>query len=194
MEQENQLITQLKSGNMQAFQELVNTYSRRLYTAAYRVLGEQGIAEDCIQEVFIKVHQKIGDFDERSKLSTWLYSVTVNTAIDMQRKLARHYKDRHDDEESLGNAVDEKDSNPENAQWQRNLSALTAAALKHLNEELRVAFLLRHFEGHSIQEISEILEINPNTVKNRIFRAVQKLKSLLEPQLSSMGDDNYESI
>lgn len=194
MKTDDQLVEQAKQGNMQSFQRLVAEYSRLSYTAAYRILNDQSSAEDCVQEVFVKVYQKLAEFDQRSKFSTWLYSITVNTAIDMQRKLARHQVNRADGDEPIDFTEAEIDNNPENAKWQLDLSKLTKAAISQLNEELKIAFILRHFEERSIQEISQILEINPNTVKNRIFRAVQQLRTLIAPKLAQNGVENYESI
>jgi len=192
MEQEQLLISALKSGKTEAFQKLVATYSRRLFAAAYRILNDQAMAEDCVQEVFIKIFRKINDFDERSKLSTWLYSVTVNSAIDMQRSNTRHHQNRSFEENEVDNAKGESQSQPENKRWQNDMARMTKQALSTLNEELRVAFLLKHFEGHSIDEISEILGINPNTVKNRIFRAVKQLRSILASDISPSEVMSYE--
>lgn len=184
MEQEKQLITQLKLGKTDAFQRLVATYGRRLYAAAFRILNDQAMAEDCVQEVFLKIYRKISDFDERSKLSTWLYSVTVNSAIDIQRSNTRHHHNRSFEQSDVDNAEGETRTRPDSNRWQSDMAKMTQNALLALNEELRIAFLLKHFEGHSIDEISQILEINPNTVKNRIFRAVKQLRSILATDIS----------
>lgn len=192
MEQEQQLINQAKSGNMQAFQQLVESYSRKLYAAAYRILNDQGMAEDCVQEVFVKIYQKIGSFDERSKFSTWLYAVTVNTAIDIQRKVAKHLNSHAGEAPDFDQMSAEPLNTPENEHWQRNISEQTQRALMQLGEDMRIAFLLRHHEERSIEEISQILELNPNTVKNRIFRAVSRLREILEPRLSASKVSSYE--
>ncbi len=73
--------------------------------------------------------------------------------------------------------------------WMNNLSQITQKALMQLSEDLRIAFLLRHHEERNIEEISEILDLNPNTVKNRIFRAVARLREILQPKV---GD--YETV
>ena len=186
MENEKQVINQAKSGNIQAFQKLVETYSSKLYSAAYRILGDKEQAEDCVQEVFIKVYNKIGTFNEQSKFSTWLYSVTVNTAIDLQRKHAKHKQETSD---NLEQVVCDHSNRPEKSIWLDNISANTQRALMQLSEEVRLAFLLRHHEERSIEEISQILEVNLNTVKNRIFRAVARLREIIDPEV---GD--YETV
>lgn len=186
MENEASIVNQAKTGNIQAFQELVGFYSHRLYTAAYRILGNKEHAEDCVQEVFIKVYNKISSFNEQSKFSTWLYSVTVNTAIDLQRKHAKHASNDSDDFEQVVSATS---NNPEKSIWVDNVSLVTQRALMQLSEDVRLAFILRHHEERSIDEISQILDVNPNTVKNRIFRAVAKLREILQPKV---GD--YETV
>ncbi|WP_444996298.1 RNA polymerase sigma factor [Aliikangiella sp. IMCC44359] len=191
MNNEKQIAVQAKAGNLKAFQQLVEIYSHKLYAAAYRILHDQGHAEDCVQEVFVKVHQKISSFDERSKLSTWLYSITMNSAIDMQRKLARH---ANQDEPDLECEKDTQNQTPEQAQWIGNINLLTNKALLQLSEEVRVAFLLRHYQGETIEDISRILQVNPNTVKNRIFRAVRRLREILEPQLGTYKVDHYDTL
>ncbi|TQV89357.1 RNA polymerase sigma factor [Aliikangiella coralliicola] len=183
---EEQIIKQAKSGDLQAFQELVEYYSHRIYSAAFRILNHKEHAEDCVQEVFIKIYHKIGSFNEQSKFSTWLYSVAVNTAIDLQRKHARHSQHESPDLDQL----EASDRNtPENVAWLANVSHTTQRALMQLSDDVRIAFVLRHHEERSIEEISQILDVNPNTVKNRIFRAVARLREILQPKV---GD--YETV
>lgn len=189
MENEQLIINQAKSGNIQSFQKLVETYSHKLYAAAYRILGDKEHAEDCIQEVFIKIYNKIDTFDEKSKFSTWLYSVTVNTAIDHHRKQVKHSRNDSEDFETF---VADNSDNPEKSVWLDSISETTQHALMQLSEEVRLAFILRHHEERSIKEISQILEVNPNTVKNRIFRAVARLREILEPRVGDYEAGGYE--
>ena len=186
MENEQLIINQAKSGNIQAFQKLVEAYSHKLHAAAYPILENKEYAEDCIQEVFIKIYNKIDTFNEQSKFSTWLYSVTVNTAIDLQRK---HFKHSKNESEDFDQFVCGNSDNPEKLVWLDSISATTQRALMQLSEEVRFAFILRLHEERSIEEISQILEVNPNTVKNRIFRAVARLREILQPKV---GD--YETV
>lgn len=183
---EKQLICLAKAGDLQAFQQLVELYSHKLYSSAYRILNSQELAEDCVQEVFIKIYQKITSFNEKSKFSTWLYSVTVNTAIDLQRKQAKQTLHEEYDFEQM---TDCDGDTAQKAIWLGNITQLTQKALMQLNQDVRIAFLLRHHEERSIEEISQILQVNPNTVKNRIFRAVGRLREILQPKV---GD--YEKV
>lgn len=186
MQEEQQLIQQAKSGELKAFEALVKRYSHKTYSCAYRILHNQALAEDCSQEVFLKVYKGINNFDERAKFSTWLHSVTVFTAIDIQRKHIKQEKNEGAEFEDVHGC--DKNS-PQHHHAQDNLSEITQRALGQLTEELRIAFLLRHHQGFSIKEISEILSVNDNTIKNRIFRAVAQLKTLLQPKVS-----DYETV
>lgn len=178
-----QLINQAKSGDIRAFQQIVEEYSHKTFAIAYRILIDKGHAEDCVQEVFVKLYHKLSSFDHRAKFSTWHYSIVVNCAIDMQRKLARHQDSLG--EEHLEQHPSLESSEPEQQQQTRNLQQLTNNALAKLSPEVRIAFVLKHFEERTIDEISEILEVNPNTVKNRIFRGVSRLRELLSSQVNS---------
>ena len=189
MENEKLVINQAKSGNIQSFQKLVEAYSHKLYSAAYRILGDKEHAEDCIQEVFIKIYNKIDTFNEKSKFSTWLYSVTVNTAIDLQRKQAKH---KSNDSEDFETFVADNADNPEKSVWLDSVSEATQRALMQLSEEVRLAFILRHHEERSIEEISQILEVNSNTVKNRVFRAVARLREIMQPRAEDYEATRYE--
>ena len=180
MEDEHLIIIQAKSGDIKSFQKLVELYSHKLYAAAYRILGSKELAEDCIQEVFIKIYNKLDSFNQQSKFSTWLYTVTVNTAIDLQRKQVKHSRN---DSDNFDDLVSSHSDNPEQSVWLDNISVATQRALMQLSEDVRLAFMLRHHEERSIEEISQILEVNPNTVKNRIFRAVARLREILQPNV-----------
>ncbi len=182
MQEQSQLIDQAKSGDIRAFQQIVEVYSHKTFAIAYRILNDKGHAEDCVQEVFVKLYHKLSSFDFKAKFSTWHYSIAVNCAIDMQRKLARHQNSLG--EEHIEQQPTLESSEPEQQQHGRNLRQLTNRALEKLSPEVRVAFVLKHFEERTIDEISEILEVNPNTVKNRIFRGVARLRELLGSQVN----------
>ena len=177
---ELQIIERAKSRDTQAFQQLVEAYSHKVYATSYRILGNKELAEDCVQETFLKIYTKLGSFSGQSKFSTWLYSIAVNTAIDFQRKYKKYDQN---DSESFEQFVCQQTDGLEQSIWRDNIHAATQRALMQLNEELRHVFILRHHEERSIEEISQILEINPNTVKNRIFRAVGRIREILQPKI-----------
>jgi len=181
MPNELEQINRAKRGDALAFQEIVQKYSSKVYALAYRILCNKECAEDCTQDVFLKVYKKLPEYRIASSFSTWLYSVTANTAIDLQRRAAKHPPGNSEASELL---AAEKSINPENQLWQKQMGQLSAKALQQLPTEVRVAFVLRHYQGCSIEEISQIQNQNPNTVKHRIFRGVKRLRDILDSKVN----------
>jgi len=185
MQEEKALVNRAQSGDMHAFQLLVERNSARLYATAFRILNHPELAQDCLQDVFLKVHQKLPSFNVQSKFSTWAHSITVNTAIDHHRK-----SHRYDVQEDYAFDLmpDEKSNSPEQQIWLGSVAEASQQALRHLSEDVRIAFVLRHYEERSIDEISQILQVNPNTIKHRIFRAVKRMRSLLHSQVADYDE------
>lgn len=186
MQPEHELVSRAKAGDKQAFEQLVELNSGKVYAAAYRILGDQQQAEDCVQEAFLKVYLKLGSFKQQSKFSTWLYSIAVNEALDFRRKNQKHTKQSDYDLDQLSS---NDENNPEKAAWIGNINDAAQGALDHLSDDIRAAFVLRHYQGCSINEITEILGINANTAKSRVFRAIKRLRELLH---AKVGD--YETL
>lgn len=186
MQPEHELVALAQSGDMRAFEQLVEQNSDKMYRAAFRILNSKEQAEDCVQEACIKMYQKIHGFKLQSKVSTWLYSVTVNVALDMLRKNAKH---THNVEYDFDQLSSSNSNTPEKSAWMNNLGDITVQAINLLNDDVKVAFILRHYEECSIEEITQILGINASTVKSRIFRGVGRLRLLLQ---AKVGD--YETL
>lgn len=178
MQPEIELVALAKAGDMQSFQRLVELNSGKMYGAAFRILKNKEQAEDCVQEAFLKMHLKLDTFNQQSKFSTWLYSVTVNVALDMLRKGAKRPQTSDYDLDQMASS---EANGPEKAAWISNINSETERAINQLNDEVRIAFLLRHYEELSIDEIAQMLDLNPSTVKSRIFRAVGRLRKILQP-------------
>ena len=171
------------AGDRSAFRTLVLENSERVFRLAYRLVGETAAAEDVVQDTFVKVHQKISSFDQRASFSTWLHRVAVNTALDQLRKARTRSKYEADADWS---ALDSRtaDSCPAESQ---DLERAAASAMAHLSEIERAAFTLRHFEGHSIREIAEILGLGDSASKQAVFRAVRKMRAALTPLVGTTG-------
>jgi len=179
---DNKLLEFTRKGDRKAFRMLVEDNSKRLYSLAWRILGDKQAAEDAVQESFIKAYKQLEYFDGRSKVSTWLYRITTNTAIDMKRKLIRQptvsiNSSSHDDKDFI--EITDNYSSPEQKQHQESLKREMAQAIQHLTEQERIAFTLKHHEGRTIDEISNILQLSKSSVKQSIFRSVKKLRESL---------------
>ena len=175
--QDNILLESAQKGDREAFRKLVNENSRRLYSLAWRIVGNEQLAEDVVQESFIKAYKQLSNFDGRSTVSTWLYRITTNTAIDMKRKMTRqHTVSLHCEDNGADMEIIDNQSSPESHQQQVSLKKQMQKAMEELTTQERTAFTLKHHDGRSIDEISHILQLSENSVKQAIFRSVKKLR------------------
>lgn len=180
---ELELVQRARAGDAEAFRGIVDRYSRALWKAAWRVLGDAEAAEDAVQNAFLRAWKAIGRFDERAELSTWLYRIAINAAIDLRRARRRAAPASQPlpvdlDGESTATS---DDPGPHRRAVSSEVARRTRAALEGLPDAERTAFLLRHFEGRSIAEIARALGKRENAAKQSIFRAVRKLRRALGP-------------
>src|SRR5580692_4918679 len=178
-ELDSSLIRRLRSRDERAFRELIDAERDRVFNITYRMLGNRAEAEDVAQEVFISVFKTIDSFREESKLSTWLYRVTVNHCKNRIKYLARrHDRDRDELDESAhaqqtnGAVADPpRHAQPDRALAGAQMEKLLQEAIANLEEDHRVVVVLRDVEDLSIEEICEITGLPDGTVKSRLHRA-----------------------
>jgi len=175
-----------RAGDSSAFRLLVERHSRPVFRLAYRVTGNQQDAEDVVQETFYRAWRQLGRFESRSSFATWLHRITVNCALDHVRQRPRHVQLAHDDSSPedvaapAGSSAGEVPS-PDRLAFSAEVRQRVVSALGELSPAERTAFVLRHFEGHSIEEIGRTLGLRTSATKHSIFRAVQKMRRALEP-------------
>jgi RNA polymerase sigma-70 factor (ECF subfamily) len=172
-------------GNQQAFRVLVERHSRLVFRLAYRMTGNEQDAEDLVQETFLRAYKQIHAFDERAAFGTWLHRICVNCSLDhlRARKTRREIQNKVDDEQTASwlEQVAAPEPSPERLMQSSQVTELLEPALKKLSENERAAFVLRHYEGSSIEEIAAALGIQTGAAKHSVFRAVQKLRRSLAP-------------
>jgi RNA polymerase sigma-70 factor (ECF subfamily) len=174
-----------RDGNSEAFHDLVERHSRAVYRLAYRMTGTPQDAEDVVQETFLRAYKQLGRFESRANFGTWLHRIAVNCSIDLIRSRP-HRESALDlpDLEQFGAAAERTDPNgatPERLMLSTEVQERIGSAMNGLSAMERAAFMLRHFEGHSIEEISQSLGLKTNATKHSIFRAVKKMRVALEP-------------
>jgi RNA polymerase sigma-70 factor (ECF subfamily) len=171
-------------GDNDAFRLLVEQHGRAIFRLAYRMTGNEEDAEDVVQETFLKAYRQIDRFDARSSFTTWLYRIASNCSLDLIRKRktreARRERGPDPDRDVLA-TIATPTPGPERVLCSTQISECVLAALDELSAQERTAFVLRHFEGLSIEEIGRALGTGTNATKHSIFRAVQKLRRNLEP-------------
>ncbi len=173
-----------RDGDSEAFRALVERHSRAVYRLAHRMTGSPSDAEDVVQETFLRAYRQLGRFESRANFGTWLHRIAVNCSIDLIRARP-HRESSHDttdlEEFAGGQPRDAARSSPERLVLSSEVQKRIQDAMGMLSHMERAAFVLRHFEGHSIDEISRLLGLKTNATKHSIFRAVRKMRVALEP-------------
>jgi RNA polymerase sigma-70 factor (ECF subfamily) len=176
-------VRRARNGDQEAFRGIVEAYSRPLWRAAFRVLGDGASAEDAVQDAFLRAWRALDRFDEQAELSTWLYRIAVNAAIDHRRERRRREgmdgAIPEDFDGQVAAASDAPDAHRQ-AYW-REMVEHAQEAIAELPEAERTAILLRHFEGCSIADIAGALGGGEGAAKQAVFRAVRKLRAVLGP-------------
>ena len=179
---ELEIIRKAAQGDRTAFRELVLAHSHAMFRLAWRLTSDETAAEDIVQDAFIKAWRSIGNFRMESSFRSWLHRITVNTAMDHLRKQSsrKQYETEELDYEHAGQAA----VMPRQDQ-QIDIQTQTRTAMMNLTEAERSALLLRHFEGHSIKEIAQMLEMTTGSCKQTVFRAVRKMRIALQPLVTT---------
>ena len=174
-QQDGDLVCRSQSGDEAAFEQLIRTHQQRVFGLVGGILRHSQDIEDVAQQVFLKAYLGISRFDQRAAFSTWLYKIAVNECWDYLRKkkvrplvyeadLSEEQVSRLD---GVASARRAEGSPSDRIEAKESLDQLLAA----LSDQDRQLLILKEVEGFSVQELAEILELNVNTVKVRLFRA-----------------------
>ena len=181
-------VERARSGDSDAFRLLVEQHSRALFRLAFRMTGNEQDAEDVVQETFLRAYRQLDKYEARSSFSTWLYRIASNYSLDLIRMRKRHEEKRErrtGEERDILQDIPVNSPGPDRIVYSGQVQDRVNEALNELSAQERTAFVLRHFEGLSIEEIGEALGTGTNATKHSIFRAVQKLRRSLEPLVSA---------
>jgi len=160
-------------GNMDAFEQIYKATSSFVYNVAFRITRNSADAEEVTQDVFMKIYRNLKGFQFRSAFKTWVYRITINTAINRYRKSKKEEKDRVDYDNIIESLPDNRLA-MEGVNQNDNEAGLNAL-LDMLSHEHKTCLILREIEGLSYQEIADTLKIPVNTVRSRLKRARQAL-------------------
>jgi len=175
--EEAQLVKRIQARDEVAFREMVDRYQSKVFSIIYGILRNRNDAEDIAQQVFAKIYFSIGKFDFRSSLLTWIYKITVNECYDyLRKKKVRKlvYESDFGDDETTGMERSEADSTML-ADERLAKRDLVLKLLSKISQEDRQLMLLKEVEGHSVEELAQMMGMNENTIKVKLFRARQKL-------------------
>lgn len=182
--EEIEFIGYFKSNPEAAFKYLVDNYSGFVYNTALSLVFKGEDAEDVTQEVFLAVYSSLGSFKGESKLSTWIYGVTVNKSREFIRSKTRQKRQTNkieldDLDRNLGFEVSHY-NHPGIELEKKELANIFFSALDQLPENQRIAFTLHKIEGHSYQEIAVLMETSLSSIESLMFRARKNLQNILE--------------
>jgi RNA polymerase sigma-70 factor (ECF subfamily) len=181
-------VAQARSGDTDAFRVLVERHSRSLFRLAFRMTGNEQDAEDVVQESFLRAYRRLGQFDDRASFGTWLYRIATNCSLDLVRLRKRRSESAAPADSEMEDPVlslPSNDPTPERAALSSEVRDRVSEAMKDLSPTERTAFVLRHFEGMCMEDVSRILGCQAGAAKHSVFRAVQKLRRALEPLASA---------
>jgi RNA polymerase sigma-70 factor (ECF subfamily) len=188
---DRELVRRAQAGDKEAFEELVHRHQHRVFAVAGGILRRREDVEDIAQQVFVKAYFSLKRFDQRAAFSTWLYKITVNECWDLLRKkkvrplvyesdLSEEQAGQFSAAERLASGAQDVSDKLEAQQQVENL-------LQGLEERDRMMLILKEVEGFAIDEIAEILDLNANTVKVRLFRARRRIVNQVHKRKGGSG-------
>jgi len=174
-----------------ALRQVITANNQRLFRAAWSILKDRGEAEDAVQSAYLKAFARIGEFEGRSALSTWLTRIAINEALGRLRSSRRRSKQLEDQGVSVLDHYREtlmrgsQPSQPDASLAREQLRQMLERAVASLPDGFRSVFVLREIEGLNVEETAEALGLPPATVKTRLLRARRKLREALAPDVRS---------
>lgn len=176
---ERQIVRRAQKGDKAAFELLIERHQHRVFAVARGIVKRQEDAEDVAQQVFVKAYFSLKRFDQRAAFSTWLYKITVNECWDLLRKRkARpliYESDFNDEQSSQFSAIERESAGGPDASERLAMRQQLDNMLDQLEPRDRSMLVLKEVEGFSVEEIADLLGLNANTVKVRLFRARRKI-------------------
>jgi RNA polymerase sigma-70 factor (ECF subfamily) len=183
---DGELVARIQGGDVDAFEEIVERHSRRVYRTLIGVLGNADEARDGMQDTFLKAFQHISDFEGRSKFSTWLVSIASNTGIQRLRERCpeQSLEQEDSDEPFRPKELRAWSDDPEQLYAKSELKALVEEGVMKLPAKYRVVLMLKDIEQISIEEVGGALGLGTAAVKSRVLRGRMMLREALAPHFA----------
>lgn len=184
-DQEYLLIERCQANDRAAFEELFYLYRDDVFRFSYLVVRDASLAQDVVQEAFLKVFRSIGKFQFRSSFKSWLYRIAVNEAITIlrRRKVREELEPTPDFSLGQGHPRSERDWQPEEAALESEERRLLRWAIGQLDPVHRTVVVLKYFHEFSDTEIAAVIGCPPGTVKSRLHRARELLRNTMARQM-----------
>lgn len=176
------LVARAMAGDDDSFQVLTERHSLGVFQLAYRMTGNEQDAEDVVQETFLRAFRNLKRYESRCLFSTWIHRIAANYCLDLLRA-RRHFVDHVPASSEIDwlEAVACQGPSVDQVTYSGQIRESIEKAMGQLSTQERAAFVLRHYQELSINEIGQTLGLGENATKHSIFRAVRKLRRALEP-------------
>lgn len=187
----DELIRRCQEGNPQAFEEVFNLYKDDVYRFAYLVIRDNALAQDVVQEAFLKVFRSVGNFQHRSSFKSWLYRVAVNESITIlrRRKIKEELAPAHEVVSRAASAIQPRSAwQPEEAALENEVRDALRQAIERLDPLHRSVIVLKYYHEFSDTEIANVLGCPQGTVKSRLHRGRELLREDVSRQLGRPTD------
>ncbi len=188
------VVAQVRGGDKDCFRILVERHSRSIFRLGFRMTGNENDAEEVVQEAFMRAFRRLEKFESRSSFGTWVYRIAVNCSLDLIERRKHEPQDlkvhppaaeEPGTDTSPFRDLASSHPDPERLVYSQELKRRLDKAMATLTPSERAAFVLRHFEERSIEEISKVLNLRGDATKNSIYRAVQKVRKALQPVMET---------
>ena len=189
------LVSSYKNGSEEAFEELVSRHKSRVFTTIYLIVKDKYIAEDLLQDAFIKVVKTIksGKYNEEGKFLPWVLRIAHNLAIDFFRRNKRYPTIVMEDGSRVFNTLDFAEDSVESVQIRQDTNAVLNKLIQELPESQREVLIMRHFMQMSFQDIAESTNVSINTALGRMRYALINLRKKMEQRNIAYDNTIYRS-
>jgi RNA polymerase sigma-70 factor (ECF subfamily) len=180
---DEEVLDRVRGGEVALYEILMRRHNQKLYRAVRAILRDESEVEDVLQDVYLSAYRSLGEFEGRSRVSTWLVRIAVNSALDRRRRRARLVAVDPATQERIaargGPETVSGVADPERQSARHELARLLEGAIDALPEGFRLVYVLRDVEGMSTQEAARSLGLEVGTVKTRLHRARAMLRERL---------------
>ena len=175
MQTESDIIKQCKDGNKEAFRWVVQQHQRLVFSLALKMLADEEEAKDVVQETFIRVWQRIGDYDQQKSFTTWLYTIASRLCLDRLKQM-RRILPLPEDESVLWRFANDEQQTLENSEW----VSIVRMLAEGLSPKQKLVFTLCQLEGLPSAEVELITGLDAKQVKSNLYVARQIIRERLK--------------
>lgn len=190
---EKSLVERCRKGEDEAWRELVDRFSPKVYSVAYHFTLKREDAEELAQEIFLKIFENLHRYEGSFPLVAWVISLARNLCIDRYRRLKREKTFRFVSDDAVAPMLRSSDD-PAEAALKKERTKLLFAALAEIPEDLAEILVLRDLDGLAYEEIGQALELPDGTVKSRLFRARTEVAKKIRERHEKRGAQPWTSL